>query len=90
MSPDHILKLVGWPQARLATHNTALTIHGHLVNLCTVVLLNITQDPNVVTLDEIDGHTPPAISPRPTNSGAQRKHSKTGYVGGPGYINSGL
>ena len=32
-------------------------IHGHLVNLCAVVLLNVTQDANVVTAYKIDGHT---------------------------------
>ena len=34
-----------------------LTVHGHLVNLCRVVLLDISQDPDVVVLDEVDGHT---------------------------------
>ena len=34
-----------------------LTIHWHLVNLCGVILLNISQDPDVIVLHEVDGHT---------------------------------
>jgi hypothetical protein len=32
-------------------------IHGHFINLCAVVLLNIPQYPNVITPHKIDGHT---------------------------------
>jgi hypothetical protein len=34
-----------------------LTVHGHFINLCGVVLLNVTQDSNVVVLHEVDGDT---------------------------------
>jgi hypothetical protein len=36
---------------------TILTVHGHLIDLCGVVLLNIAEDTNVVVLDKVDGHT---------------------------------
>lgn len=42
-------------------------IHGHFVNLSTVVLLNISEDSDVVIFHEVDGHTFSAISPRTTN-----------------------
>ena len=29
-------------------------VHGHLVNLCGVVLLDVTQDADIVCLDEVD------------------------------------
>ena len=32
-----------------------LIVHGHLVNLCAVVLLNITQNTDVIVFDKIDG-----------------------------------
>jgi hypothetical protein len=32
-------------------------IHWHLINLCAVELLNVTQDFDVIALDEVDGHT---------------------------------
>ena len=37
-----------------------LTIHGHFINLCGVVLFNITQNPNVVILHKVDSNTLPA------------------------------
>ena len=33
------------------------TIHGHFINLCAVVLLNITQDSNVIWFHKVDGNT---------------------------------
>ncbi len=44
-----------------------LTVHGHLIDLCGVVLLNITQDTDVVILHKVDGHTFPAVTTRSTN-----------------------
>lgn len=32
-------------------------IHWHFINLCTVVLLNISQDLDVITLDKVDCNT---------------------------------
>jgi len=40
-----------------------INVHGHFVNLCAVVLLNVSQDPNVVILYKVDGHSSPTISP---------------------------
>ena len=33
------------------------TIHGHFINLCTVILFNISQDSDVIWLHKIDGNT---------------------------------
>ena len=46
----------------------SLTVHGHLVDLCGVELFNVSQDSDVVVLNEVDGHTFAAESTRPTNS----------------------
>ena len=40
-----------------------LTVHGHFINLCTVVLLNVSKDAYIVILDKIDGNPPPAVPP---------------------------
>ena len=45
----------------------SLTIHRHLIYLCTIILLDITQDSNVIILDKIDGHTLSTIPTRTTN-----------------------
>ena len=45
-----------------------LTIHGHLINLGRVVLLNVPEDPDVVVLDKVDGHTLAAETAGSTNS----------------------
>lgn len=52
--------------------NGELTVHGHFINLCTVILFNVSKDANVVNLDEIDGHTPSSVSTRATNSAIGR------------------
>ena len=44
------------------------TVHGHLVDLRGVVLLDVPQDADVVVLHEVDGHTLPAVPPRPPDS----------------------
>ena len=49
-------------------HST-LTVHWHFVNLCTVILLNVSKNPDVVNLDKVNGHTSSSISTRTTNSG---------------------
>lgn len=43
------------------------TIHGHLIDLGGVVLLNVSQDPDVIIFHKVDGHTLTAIAPGPTN-----------------------
>lgn len=49
------------------------TIHGHLVDLGGVVLLNVSQDPDVIILHKVDGHTLTTIATRPANpEGGQR------------------
>lgn len=32
-------------------------IHGHLINLCGIVLFNVPQNPDVIWLDEVYSHT---------------------------------
>ena len=44
-----------------------LTIHGHFINLCGVVLFNIAQNPDVLVLHEVDGNTLPAKTTRATD-----------------------
>lgn len=34
-----------------------ITIHGHFINLSRVILLDISEDPDVIVLDKVDGHT---------------------------------
>lgn len=43
------------------------TIHGHLIDLGGVVLLNVSQDPDVIIFHKVDGHTLTAIATGPTN-----------------------
>lgn len=40
----------------------SLTVHRHLVDLSGIVLLNVSQDADVVILHKINGHTLSAIS----------------------------
>jgi hypothetical protein len=47
--------------------NEISNIHGHLINLCTVILLDISENSNVITLHKINSHTFTAITPTPTN-----------------------
>ena len=44
-----------------------LTVHGHLVYLCAVILLNVTQDAYVIVLSEVDGHAFASITTRASN-----------------------
>lgn len=50
-----------------------LTVHGHLIYLGRVVLLNVPQDPDVIILHKVDGHTLPAIATGPTNPGGEHR-----------------
>merc|ERR1719502_1609047 len=43
-------------------------IHGHLIDLRRIVLLDVAQDADVVTLDEVDRNTLTAETARPTNA----------------------
>jgi hypothetical protein len=45
-----------------------IDVHWHLIYLGTVVLLNVPQDSNVVTLHEIYGHALPPVPSRPPDS----------------------
>jgi hypothetical protein len=51
----------------LFPHRSVLTVHGHLVDLGRVVLLDIPQDPDVVVLDEVDRNTLAAEPTRATD-----------------------
>jgi len=53
-----------------------LTVHGHLIDLCTVILLNVSQDTDVIILHKVDGHTSSAVSTRPTNSETREQKNK--------------
>lgn len=44
-----------------------LTIHGHFINLCTVILFNITQDSDVIGLDKVNCNTLATKPPWSTN-----------------------
>ncbi len=46
----------------------SVTIHGHLVDLCTVILFDVSQDSDVVIHHEIDGHTLATEATRAANS----------------------
>lgn len=45
-----------------------LTIHGHFINLCWVVLFNISQDTNIIILHKVDSNTFPSKTTRSTNT----------------------
>lgn len=49
-----------------------LTVHRHFINLGTVVLLNVSQNTNIIILHKVNGNTLTAISPRATNSAVKR------------------
>ena len=40
-----------------------LTVHGHFINLCTIILLDVSKDPHIVVLDKVDGNSPPTVPP---------------------------
>lgn len=48
------------------------TIHGHLVDLGGVVLLNVSQDPDVIVFHKVDGHALTTITTGPANPEAGR------------------
>lgn len=54
-----------------------LTVHGHLIDLRGIVLLNITEDTDVVVLHKVDGHTLPAITTRSTNPDERHDNSNS-------------
>lgn len=43
--------------AVITCHYSTLTVHWHFIYLGGVVLLNISQDSNIIRLDKVDGHT---------------------------------
>ena len=43
-------------------------IHRHLVDLSSIILFDISEDPNVVVLDEVDCDTFPAEASGPTDA----------------------
>lgn len=45
-----------------------LTVHGHFINLCRVVQFNITQDPDVIAGNEVDGDTLPTETTATTDT----------------------
>lgn len=45
-----------------------LTVHGHLVNLGAVVLLNVAQNLHIFVRNKVDGHTLAAKAARSTNA----------------------
>jgi hypothetical protein len=47
-------------------------IHWHLIDLCRVELLNITQDAHIFILDKVDGNTFATESTRTTNPKSDR------------------
>merc|ERR1719447_1963927 len=48
--------------------NEISDVHGHFIDLGTVVLFNIPQHSDIITLDEVDGHTLPSVPPGPPYS----------------------
>ena len=45
------------------TMREGLTVHGHFINLCTIILLDVSKDPHIVVLDKVDGNSPPTVPP---------------------------
>lgn len=54
-----------WEAPGDPAHPALRTVHGHLVDLRGVVLLDVPQDADVVVLHEVDGHALPAVPARP-------------------------
>ena len=48
--------------------NEICDVHGHLIDLRRVKLLNVSEDTNVVILDEVDRDTFPPEATRPPNT----------------------
>lgn len=55
----------------------ALTVHGHLVDLGGVVLLDVPQDADVVVLHKVDGDAFPAVPARAADSAEARGNGAT-------------
>lgn len=53
---------------RLQRGRPALTVHRHFIDLGGVVLLNVSQDADVIVLHKVDRYTFSAVSARPANS----------------------
>lgn len=60
----------------------ALTVHGHLVDLGGVVLLDVPQDADVVVLHKVDGDAFPAVPARAADSAEQEGRGNGATVGG--------
>ncbi|KAI1240434.1 hypothetical protein IHE44_0008857 [Lamprotornis superbus] len=58
-----------------------LTVHGHLVDLGGVVLLNVAQDADVVVLHKVDGDAFPAIPARAADSAEARGKREWSHCG---------
>lgn len=52
---------------------SARTVHGHLVDLGGVILLDVSQDPDVIVLHKVDGHALTTITTGPTNPGGGQR-----------------
>lgn len=50
--------------------SAARTVHGHLVDLGGVVLLDVSEDPDVIVLHKVYGHTFTAVTSGSANPGA--------------------
>ena len=50
-----------------------LTVHGHFIDLCTVVLLNISQNPDIIALYKVDGYTLASVATGTTDSTKQKQ-----------------
>ena len=40
-----------------------LTVHGHFIDLCTIILLDVSKDAYIIVLDKVDGNSPPTVPP---------------------------
>lgn len=59
--------------AAAPTGRPARTVHGHLVDLSGVVLLDVSEDPDVVVLHKVYGHTFTAVTSGSTNPGGGQR-----------------
>lgn len=51
----------------------ARTVHGHLIDLGGIVLLDVAQDPDVIVLHKVDGHTLTSVTTGAANPGGKSK-----------------
>lgn len=82
-SPGHFSSCCSTPVPnwRRAAAWPALTIHGHLIYLGGVVLLNVSQDADVVILHKVDGYTFSAVSARPADSVEAERRREWSHLG---------